>query len=1150
MENVKTKNFLEKTKTILKNFFHNEYVFAFLLLFGIGVGMFLYILLSNNFLLPINGDYVYQSYAFYASGYHKMWDFIKTGEFPLFDYSNFLGANYIGTASFYYLFSPFFWLLLLCPSSLLYQGIFFNMILKYATGGLLFYILLRKYFHLKKFTSIIGGVIYSFSGWNLFYIWFHFSDVSALFPLLLIGIERCLQKRKGGILTLSLFLMGITNYFFFFTFALLGVFYALYRWIYIYGISKKRGYSAKQRWGVLLQGILYYLAGALLACVVVFPAMLVALDSGRGNSNLLIQFLQFFFKDPKRINSKLSLGPLKSLSQFFNKDNLKGLLKYIFVWNDRNIGGSEVIKPSQNIGYIFTGFLFMNTDVWTMTVYHNNNLDNMAGGLFITTPIIMMLVPAIVKGVKSKRPWTIFGIIIGILMPFIPFSYYLFHGFTLLYGRWLLFVMTMALIFILCTFDNFTQIKKRYILINFLLNIAIGIYFVTASYKNGTLNNQDKIYVIIFQFLYMVSVWLVIGFSYIKWKWFKKIFFCMIVGEVALSAIITVETKGYVDYHYLMGGPERMKEQQKIIQDIKKNDQDFYRIYNVLATRSNVNLPSSFNYNGASVFSSTYDYDLDDFIYRSRIAYNGSWSMGYHEKRYYFDQFVGIKYYIVDKLDKNNDTYINDFYDGRTDKNEEKQDYRLNIPWGYGDEPYKSYKYYDVYKNENFIELGFALDSYINSNSAGRYRASSEYEELYSNVVIVEPEDMEDFAQFNKIDYYSRKYHHVSSYSFTKSLSLREDCSQDYNRDSGHCYIQYPSDQNIYDYAKDMDRFSTISDLTKPDLQRNLMEYEQFMHSRYGDFNFFGDEIIYETIGENICPLATKDNVCYANISFKMGPRVLISLYHEDTLITQDAHMDFHSDSNEEYEWKVERGFYVDQPITKIVIEFVQDTGLHSLYRTGSNTMESMEINYAYESEIKETQEKLKQYPLENIVYKTNSFTFDTHYDKNKIVVLNVPYDEGWHLKANNEDLKIYKVDGGFIGFIAPSGDAKYVLNYSTPQMPEGVFLATSGLVLFIGLTALYNLFLTPIPPFVPLDNEEKKKENKSSTNKKEKEKKKDKTEEQKNEMNYHLEEEKRKKKEQKERKKAEKKLENEKKKHSVYQPTIKKKKKKWKKKK
>ena len=105
----------EKLKRFAKKVFLNEYSIVFMILFGIGVGTFLYALLTNHFMLPINGDYVLQTYSFYANGYHQMWDFFKTGEFPLFDYSNFLGANYIGSASFYYLFSPLFYLLLIWP---------------------------------------------------------------------------------------------------------------------------------------------------------------------------------------------------------------------------------------------------------------------------------------------------------------------------------------------------------------------------------------------------------------------------------------------------------------------------------------------------------------------------------------------------------------------------------------------------------------------------------------------------------------------------------------------------------------------------------------------------------------------------------------------------------------------------------------------------------------------------------------------------------------------------------------------------------------------------------------------------------------------------------------------------------------------------
>lgn len=1111
----------EKLKRFAKKVFLNEYSIVFMILFGIGVGTFLYALLTNHFMLPINGDYVLQTYSFYANGYHQMWDFFKTGEFPLFDYSNFLGANYIGSASFYYLFSPLFYLLLIWPKAWLYQGIFFHMMFKYALGGLLFYVLLRKYFHLKKFTSTIGAIIYSFSGWNLFYIWFHYSDVSALFPLILIGIERCLQERKGGILTLAIFLMGIANYFFFFTFALLGVLYALYRWIYLYGINKRLGHSAKERWGVLLQGILYFIAGGIMASFVVVPSMVVALDSGRGDSQSLIQFLSFFFENPQRLETGLELGKLKGWD-FFAWSNIKELLKFIFVWPERQMSATEIISPIQSIGYVFTGFLFMNTDVWSSTVFSTSVLDNTIGGLFITTPMIMMLVPAIIKGFKTKRPWTIFGIIICILMPIIPFSYYLFHGFTIMYGRWLLFIVAIALIFILCTFDQFDQIKKKYILINFLINLGIGIFFVVYSYQHQTLTNIFKIYAVIFQFLYMVVVWLIIGFSYIKWEYLKKILFVMVVGEVAMSAIVTVEMKGYVSYQYFMGGPEKRKEQTQIIEDIQEMDDGFYRIYNILATRGNVNLPSDLSYNGASVFNSIYNFEQKEFIDRSRMAYGGSWSMGYHEKRYYFDQFVGIKYYIVDKRDKNNDTYLNDVFDGRTSLEEEQNlDYRINIPFGY--ELVRSYEYFDVYENKNFIELGYGLDEYIpwdsvsyQSQSGTIYHnySASIYEEMYSKMAIVKMEDLEDFEKegFEKNEAYVRQYYRTSYTKWNKKLSLREDLVG-YRIDPITGEVErYQKDYNSIDFdLEDSASRRYIYDFGRNEITSSVVETllpknEPFFHQRYDQYGFYGDQLIYELKdGERkVCSLASDDNICYINLPFKMGPRVLISLYNDDVLVTQDAHMDFHSYSNEEYEWKYERGFYVNQPINKIVIEFISDTWLNSVYRSTSTgiaeTMLSMNLYYTYEQDIKKTQDQLKKDAVTDVVYNKNDFTFKTNYDKKKIVVLSVPYDAGWSLtrtqNGQEEEVKIYNLNGGFVGFIAKDGEWNYNLSYYTPYLKEGIYLSIAGLALFVAIAVVYAFLIKPPKPvfidhFLPKVKKEKITENKNKKKKHKKKKKK-----------------------------------------------------------
>jgi uncharacterized membrane protein YfhO len=184
----------------------------------------------------MGGDYVLQTYAFYSQGYHIFWEFIKTGQMPLYDFSNFLGADYLGTQSFYYVFSPLFYLLCLWPEPLLYQGIFFHMVFKFALGGFFMYILLKKYFSVSEKMSILGGLIYAFSGFTLFYVWFHFGDIIAFFPLFIMGVEKVLKERKGWLLALGLFLCGLANYFFLVNFIIFGIF--LRTWMRAYRISR------------------------------------------------------------------------------------------------------------------------------------------------------------------------------------------------------------------------------------------------------------------------------------------------------------------------------------------------------------------------------------------------------------------------------------------------------------------------------------------------------------------------------------------------------------------------------------------------------------------------------------------------------------------------------------------------------------------------------------------------------------------------------------------------------------------------------------------------------------------------------------------------------------------------------------------------
>jgi uncharacterized membrane protein YfhO len=66
-----------------------------------------------------------------------------------------------------------------------------------------------------------------------------------------------------------------------------------------------------------------------------------------------------------------------------------------------------------------------------------------------------------------------------------------------------------------------------------------------------------------------------------------------------------------------------------------------------------------------------------------------------------------------------------------------------------------------------------------------------------------------------------------------------------------------------------------------------------------------------------------------------------------------------------------------------------------------------------------------------------------------------VPYDQGWTLKVNGVATKIYKVNSGFIGIVAPAGNHEYVLQYATPGIDVGLVISFISILLILAMMAL-----------------------------------------------------------------------------------------------
>jgi len=155
---------------------------------------------------------------------------ILRGGLNSYSFSTFLGAPAVGSYSFYTLGSPFVWPLALLPQSLIPFGISVMAVLKHAVCGLTSFLYFKKMVKDARL-ALTGCVIYTFSSFTVVNTQFyHFTEVIAFFPLILLGLEIAMSDHpRPGLLALSCGVNARVNYYFMLGSAMLAALYFLFR---------------------------------------------------------------------------------------------------------------------------------------------------------------------------------------------------------------------------------------------------------------------------------------------------------------------------------------------------------------------------------------------------------------------------------------------------------------------------------------------------------------------------------------------------------------------------------------------------------------------------------------------------------------------------------------------------------------------------------------------------------------------------------------------------------------------------------------------------------------------------------------------------------------------------------------------------------
>lgn len=240
---------------------------VFLIALVTAVLLFLPFVIKDKGLFLFYGDYNVQQIPFYKLAHES----IRSGDIFWSHYTD-LGANFIGSYSFYLLGNPFFWLTIPFPTAWVPYLMAPLFVLKFSCSAVTAYAYIRRFVKTSDM-ALLGGLIYAFCGFNIYNIFFnHFQESVVFFPLLLIALEEFVVNNRRGVFALTVCLCAVVNYFFF-----AGEVVFLFLYFFIRCMDKTFEINLKKFFLLAFESVI----GVLCAMFLMLPSLLAVMGNGR-----------------------------------------------------------------------------------------------------------------------------------------------------------------------------------------------------------------------------------------------------------------------------------------------------------------------------------------------------------------------------------------------------------------------------------------------------------------------------------------------------------------------------------------------------------------------------------------------------------------------------------------------------------------------------------------------------------------------------------------------------------------------------------------------------------------------------------------------------------------------------------------------------
>ncbi|MDU1041953.1 MAG: YfhO family protein [Clostridiales bacterium] len=186
----------------------------FLISPAIIIGLFL-ILFAIKKIAPFGG-YVYlpsDMYHQYSPFLSEMWHKLHSGGSMLYSWDVGLGTNFVALYA-YYLASPLNFLVMLFPHNAIPAVMDAFIVIKMMCASVFFSIYLSRKFNNKNLLISIFTMFYAMSGYVAAYAWdIMWMDCVAMLPLVMLGLERLVEKKRPVLFIISLGLSILFNYY-------------------------------------------------------------------------------------------------------------------------------------------------------------------------------------------------------------------------------------------------------------------------------------------------------------------------------------------------------------------------------------------------------------------------------------------------------------------------------------------------------------------------------------------------------------------------------------------------------------------------------------------------------------------------------------------------------------------------------------------------------------------------------------------------------------------------------------------------------------------------------------------------------------------------------------------------------------------------